>query len=203
MKNIDFEIGQRIRRKREELGITQEELGQRIGFKSRSSLNKIEAGERSLTQSKIKAIADALGVTPSFIMGWTDYGTPVAAQTIPMLGEIACGSPIYTNQEYSVVIPAGSPISCDFCLRAKGDSMINARIQDGDIVFLKSQSIVENGEIAAVVIDDECTLKRVYLQSGRIILMPENPNYEPIIFVGEEMDHVHIIGKAVAFQSAI
>lgn len=198
-RNVDLEVGLRIRRLREERGMTQDELGRMIGFKSRSSINKIEMGERSLTQSKIKAIADALRVSPLYIMGWDK--PLLKPQQVPLLGEIACGVPIYTNQEYTIVFESDVP--CDFCLRAKGDSMIGARIHDGDIVFIRSQTSVENGEIAAVVIDDECTLKRVYVRSDRVTLMPENPSFEPMIFVGEEMDHVHIIGKAVAFQSAI
>lgn len=196
---LDIQIGARIRRLREERDLSQDDLARMIGYKSRSSINKIELGKYSLTQSKIKAIADALRVSPLYIMGWDK--PLLKPQQVPLLGEIACGVPIYTNQEYTIVFESDVP--CDFCLRAKGDSMIGARIHDGDIVFIRSQTSVENGEIAAVVIDDECTLKRVYVRSDRVTLMPENPSFEPMIFVGEEMDHVHIIGKAVAFQSAI
>ena len=85
------------------------------------------------------------------------------------------------------------------------ESMINARIYDGDIVFIRQQSIVNNGEIAAVIIDNEATLKRVYLNraEGKLVLQAENPSYEPLVYVGEELDHIRILGKAVAFQSDV
>ena len=92
-------------------------------------------------------------------------------------------------------------VHADFCLRCNGDSMVGARIKDGDVVFIRQQPEVENGEIAAVIIDDEATLKRVYLSADKIILQPENPRYEPFVFVGEELSQIRIIGKAVAFIS--
>lgn len=168
-------IGNRIRNRREELGLSQDELGKRLGYKSRSSINKIELDQRNLTQSKIKAIADALETTPSYIMGWDepdqkfdeeklkffDNLFPITVKKFPLLGNIACGKPITANEEKELYVEAGAEIEADFCLRAKGDSMIRARIYDGDIVFIRKQSMVDNGEIAAVVIDDEATLKRV------------------------------------------
>ena len=96
-------------------------------------------------------------------------------------------------------------IDADFCLRAKGDSMIGARIMDGDIVFIRNQPMVDNGEIAAVIIDDEATLKRVYYDrdAGKLMLVPENPKYSPLMYVGEELNNIRILGKAVAFQSDV
>lgn len=127
----------------------------------------------------------------------------VEVQHVPLLGEIACGKPIVANETFDVYIQFGAKIKCDFCLKAHGDSMIGARIHDGDIVFVKEQPTVENGEIAAVEIDDEATLKRFYSYQDKIVLQAENPNYEPIVYVGEEIEHVHILGKAVAFQSDV
>ena len=123
----------------------------------------------------------------------------------PLLGEIACGEPIIAEESFECYVEAGTNIKCDFCLRARGDSMINARIYDGDIVFIRQQSIVNNGEIAAVIIDNEATLKRVYLNraEGKLVLQAENPSYEPLVYVGEELDHIRILGKAVAFQSDV
>ena len=122
-----------------------------------------------------------------------------------MLGDIACGEPIYANEDRESYVLAGTDIDADFCLKAKGDSMIGARIYDGDIVFIKKQNIVDNGEIAAVVIDDEATLKRVYYErdKNRLTLQAENPKYRPLTYEGEELDHIHILGKAIAFQSDI
>ena len=83
--------------------------------------------------------------------------------------------------------------------------MVGARIFDGDIVFIRSQSSVDNGEIAAVIINDEATLKRVYYYPNeeKLILNPENPKYAPLLFMGDELNSVKILGKAVAFQSSL
>ena len=212
-------IGNRIRNRREELGLSQDELGKRLGYKSRSSINKIELDQRNLTQSKIKAIADALETTPSYIMGWDepdqkfdeeklkffDNLFPITVKKFPLLGNIACGKPIFADEHFEAYVEAGAYIKADFCLRAKGDSMIGARIQDGDIVFIHKQEMVDDGEIAAVLIDDEATLKRVYYdqENGILQLFAENPQYKTMRFTGEELDHIRILGKAVAFQSDV
>ena len=130
-----------------------------------------------------------------------DLGT----KKVPLLGEIACGQPIYANEERGEYYLVSGDIDTDFCLQAKGDSMINARILDGDIVFCKYQPVVENGEIAAVIIGDEATLKRFYFdkEKQRITLVPENPRYEPLVYIGSDMAGVRVLGKAVAFQSRI
>ena len=122
-----------------------------------------------------------------------------------MIGTTACGKPITANEEKELYVEAGAEIEADFCLRAKGDSMIRARIYDGDIVFIRKQSMVDNGEIAAVVIDDEATLKRVnyYPEKNLLILKAENPDYEDLVYTGEQLDHIIILGKAVAFQSDV
>lgn len=211
-------IGNRIRNRREELGLSQDELGKRLGYKSRSSINKIELDQRNLTQSKIKAIADALETTPAFIMGWNEPSPevrskkmkaveviPITTMRFPLLGEIACGKPIMANEEKELYVEAGANIHADFCLKAKGDSMIGARIYDGDIVFIRKQEMVDNGEIAAVIIDDEATLKRVnyFPEKNLLILKAENSKYEDLVYTREQLDHIIILGKAVAFQSDI
>lgn len=212
-------IGSRIRNRREELGLSQDELGRRLGYKSRSSINKIELDQRNLTQSKIKAIADALETTPAYIMGWDepdqkldeenlkffDNLFPIETKKFPLLGNIACGKPIFADEQFEAYIEAGANIKADFCLRAKGDSMTGARIQDGDIVFIKKQEMVDDGEIAAILIEDEATLKRVYYDRENKILQlfAENPKFKTMRFSGEELNHVRILGKAIAFQSDI
>lgn len=129
----------------------------------------------------------------------------VGIKKVPLLGQIACGQPIYANEEHGEYYAVSEDVDTDFCLQAKGDSMINARILDGDIVFCKYQPTVENGEIAAVIIDDEATLKRFYFdkEKQRITLVPENPRYEPLVYIGSDMASVRVLGKAVAFQSRI
>ena len=193
--------------------MSQDELAKKLGYKSRSSINKIEMDSRNLTQSKIKAIADALETTPSYIMGWdvkenTPDGTypnikPISVKRFPVLGNIACGEPIFAEEEHESYITAAADIHADFCLIAKGDSMINARIYDGDVVFIRSQPTVNNGEIAAVIIGDEATLKRVYIKPGVLQLVAENPAYEPMVFTGDELESVRILGKAVCFMSQL
>lgn len=201
-------IGDRIKKRREELGLTQQELAEKLGYKSKSSINKIELNIQNLTQSKIKAIAIALKTTPSYIMGWNEPPiiegiSAITTQKIPVIGNIACGKPIEAVEEFEAYVEVGADIKCDYCVRAKGDSMINARINDGDVVFIRQQDIVENGEIAAVLIDNEVTLKRFYYypESNKLVLQSENPKYEPFVYVNEELNNVKVLGKAVAFQS--
>ena len=122
---------------------------------------------------------------------------------IPLLGSIACGEPILASQNIDEYIKCPENVQADFCLRCKGDSMIGARIQDGDIVYIRIQPDVENGEIAAVLIGDEATLKRIYKKGDSVILQPENPVYEPLIFVREEINQIRILGKAVCFLSKV
>ena len=109
------------------------------------------------------------------------------------------------DQQYDSFILAEADIDADYCLTASGDSMINARIFDGDIVFVKKQDMVDNGDIAVVIIDDDVTLKRVfyYPETQTLRLQAENPQYKPFVFTGEELEHVHILGKAVFFQSMV
>lgn len=119
---------------------------------------------------------------------------------LPILGEIACGQPIYAEEQHEIYIDVENNYGANFCLKAKGESMLNAGISDGDIVLIKEMKIVNNGEIAAVIIGDDATLKRVYYypDKGKLILTPENPNYEPLVYIGEEINDISILGKAVA-----
>ncbi len=212
-----LEVGKKIKLRREELGMTQEELAEKTGYKDRSSINKIEKGGNNLPQTKIVAFAQALQTTPSYLLGWEDeepqdslsdltqkYDNifPVKLKRFPLLGEIACGEPIYADEDHESYVLADADIHADFCLRASGDSMINAEIYDGDIVFIRKQPIVDNGEIAAVIIEDEATLKRVYYdkEHARLHLVAENPKYTPLVYHGEELNYIRILGKAVALM---
>lgn len=182
------------------------EYGIRMG---KSDISQYVSGKVEPGQDKLTILGLALNVSEAWLMGYDvpmarDSGLmPVEVQRVPLLGDIACGEPIVANQTYDVYVQAGGTVKCDFCLRAHGDSMIGARIHDGDIVFVHEQPTVENGEIAAVIIDDETTLKRFYAYSNKIVLQAENPKYEPIVYVGEETEHVRVLGKAVSFQSEI
>ena len=208
-----LEIFKRIRARREELGISQEELAKRLGYKSRSSINKIEKGENDIPQSKIVAFAQALQTTPECLMGWAQPTAtalpnipnifPLKTKKVPLLGTIAAGTPIYAEENFDGYSESTEDVHADFCLKIKGDSMIGARINDGDIVFIRKQPDVENGEIAAVLIDGEATLKRVYKKNGSLVLQAENPKYAPIVCSAKTCDECIIMGKAVTFQSDV
>lgn len=211
-----MEIGQLINNRRTELGLTLEEVGNAVGV-SKSTVKKWEDGFISnMKRDKIAKLAQVLKLNPvSLITGEaTDEETifdkfdnikPLALKKFPMLGEIACGEPIYADEDKETYVMADSDIKADFCLKAKGESMINARIYDGDLVFIKKMPMVENGDIAAVIIEDEATLKRVYYypDQNKLILNPENSAFDPLVYIGEELNHIHILGKAVFFMSAL
>ena len=189
-------------------------VAEKHGIKLRKNdIHYYLTGDSVPGQDKLSVLGLGLNVSEAWLMGFDvpmERGTVeqfkrVSTQRVPLLGEIACGEPIIAEESFECYVEAGTNIKCDFCLRARGDSMINARIFDGDIVFIRQQSIVNNGEIAAVIIENEATLKRVYLNKaeGKLVLQAENPSYEPLVYVGEELDHIRILGKAVAFQSDV
>jgi len=205
-------IGIQIKQRREELGMTQEELAKKLGYKSKSTINKIEAGINDIVQSKVIAFAEALDTTPAYLMGWSSKEEIMSipniiplptTKKVPLIGKIACGDPITAVENIEDYIDMPDDVHADFALTCQGDSMINARIVDGDIVYIRQQPEVENGEIAAVLIDGEATLKRVYYQKGKIILQPENPAYAPLIFEKDEILDVRILGKAIYFLSKV
>lgn len=130
---------------------------------------------------------------------------PVSRKRLPMLGNVACGEPTFADEQHDTFVDAVSDVGADFCLTAKGDSMINARIFDGDILFVKQQESVDDGEIAVVLIEEETTVKRVYYdkENNVITLMPENPTHKPMRFEGAKLEQIRILGKVVAGQYVI
>lgn len=120
---------------------------------------------------------------------------------VPLVGTIACGEPILAVENIECEVEMPENINADFALRCKGDSMIDAHIYDGDIVYIRQQPIVDNGEIAAVLIDDEATLKRFYRNGDTATLMPCNPKCIPFVYTGEQLNDLRILGKAVGFTS--
>lgn len=208
-------FSERLRQLRTARDLSQMEFSKQIGI-SKSSVNMYERGEREPGLETLEAIADYFNVDMDYLLGKTDIvnkslwpSLPAniipmpEMRKIPLIGSIACGAPILAEENIEEYIQVPKHIKADFGLTCKGDSMINARIYDNDIVYIRQQEQVENGEIAAVLIDGEATLKRVKLLPDRIILQPENPLYDPLVFRGEEMNTVHILGKAVAFTSAV
>ena len=208
-------FGARLRQLRTARGLSQMDFSKQIGI-SKSSVNMYERGEREPGLETLENIADYFNVDMDYLLGKTDTvnrvwdaGLPTniipmpEMRKIPLIGSIACGEPILAEEHIEEYINVPRHIHADFALTCKGDSMINARIFDGDMVYIRQQDTVENGEIAAVLIDGEATLKRVQLFEDHISLEPENPQYRPFVYWGEEMNTVRILGKAVAFTSAI
>ena len=204
-------IGYRIRCARERIDMTQEQLGRLCGTTKQTIFKYENDIVTNIPMDRIESIASALNVSPIYLMGWSDNLfsaapniSPVPTMNkVPLIGAIACGAPILADEHVDDYVDIPAHISADFALTCKGDSMINARIFDGDIVYIRQQDTVDNGQIAAVLIDGEATLKRVKLFDDHISLEPENPQYRPLVYWGEEMNAVRILGKAVAFTSAI
>ena len=205
------DFAERIQEVIEDTGATVTELSIKTGIGA-STISRYISGKFEPKQDRLNKIADALDVNPAWLMGEDvpkkkiDYYynniLPLVTKKVPMLGEIACGEPIFADEEKGVYYET-NVIHADFCLRCKGDSMINARIYDGDIVFIKQQDAVDNGEIAAIIIDNEATLKRVYYYSEEnlLILKAENTKYADLIYKKSDLESIRILGKAIAFQA--
>lgn len=202
--------GQRLHALRKGRGLTLEQVGKACGV-SKTTVRKWEADYiESMRANKLQALADILHTTIDYILDGEDQ-TPVYSNVepmpqftrVPILGGIACGEPIMADQNLEGFAFVDGRVHADFALRCEGDSMINAHIFNGDLVFIKAQPEVNNGEIAAVGIGDEATLKRVYVYNNRIELRPENPLFPVLNYDGPEMAEVHILGKAVAFLGVV
>ena len=205
-----LDVYRRIKDLRLAAGLSQGELAKRTGYNDRSSIAKIEAGKVDLTQAKIVAFANALNTTPAYLMGWegqersaptipVGFEPPPKTTRRPLIGDIACGEPITAEQNIQDYVDVPDGIACDFCLRCHGDSMIDVGIRDNDIVYIRSQPKVEDGEIAAVRIGDEATLKRVYYDGNTITLVPANSAYRPKSYSGTELDNIQIEGLATGY----
>lgn len=203
----------RIREFRKQKKMTMKQLGEQIGM-AESTISLYENGKREPDTTTLIKIADCLNVSVDDLLGRTSdvsdiFQYPnireIHLKKFPVIGKIACGKPVFADEDKESYIMADMDISADFCLVASGDSMINARINDGDIVFIREASMVNNGDIAAVIIDDEATLKRVYYypEQDKLVLNAENAKYPPFVYVGEELNYIRILGKAVYFMSAL
>lgn len=215
-------IGENIKRLRIMHGLSQKELAQIAGV-SDKAVSTWENGTKEPRMGAVQKIADhfflkksnliednglEINITPVQSPAPTSDDLPanvfpIQTKKVPLLGTIAAGVPIYADENFDGYRECTEDIDADFCLKIQGDSMIGARINDGDIVFIKKQPDVDNGEIAAVLIEDEATLKRVYKEKDSLILQAENPKYAPIVYTAESYVECRIMGKAIAFQSDI
>lgn len=204
-------FGAKLKEYRTIHGISQEDLAKRLNT-TKQVISRYENEQRSPKLSIAVEYSEKLGI-PLDILVDDKKGLDISSipginplpkmVKKPRLGTIACGEPILAVENIEDYDDVPNDIKCDFTLICKGDSMINARINDGDIVYIRKQEQVDNGEIAAVLIDNEATLKRVYVYSNKVVLQPENPKYEPFVYVGEEMNEIRIIGKTVGFTSKL
>ena len=206
---------ERMKQVMSEKEITQAELAKRTGIRA-SSISDYLNNRYEPKQDKIYLIAEALNVNPGWLSGRENPPkteeldissikniVTIHKKKIPVIGTIAAGRPIYADEHIETYVPCDEDIDAQFGLIIRGDSMIGAEIYDGDIVFIKEQPVVENGQIAAVRIDDEATLKRFYKTPDGCMLVSENPKYPPMFFNADNCTEVHIIGLAVAKYSLI
>lgn len=210
------EIGKRIKQARELRGLTQEQLGNSLGM-NKSTIQRYETGQISKIKLPVlESIAKALRVNPNWLALKSDILEEIQVvesinnilplpknKKVPLVGTIACGVPVTAIENIDEYIDMPENIHADFCLKCKGDSMINARIFDGDIVYIHQQPDVENGEIAAVLVDNEATLKRVFKRKDSLELRAENPTFSALYYEGSELENIRILGKAVAFLSSV
>ena len=188
------ELSTRLRLRREELGLSQEQLAQRKGYRSKSSITKLEE------------LADALETPPAYLLG-LDMPCPPPPGfeplpkmvRVPLVGSIACGTPILAEQNIESYIGVPAAWNADFALTCHGDSM-SPTICDGDIVCIRCQPEVEQGEIAAVRIGEEATLKHFHRQGDTVMLLADNAAVcPPMVYTGPQLNEIRIEGKAVGF----
>lgn len=199
-----------LKGRRLELELTLEDVAKRVGV-SPATISRWESGDiANMRRDRIAALAKALQISPAVIMGW-DVDTPIPPgahrpqfKKVPMLGYAAAGQPLENLNQDTPYYDVDDKYDVDFCITVRGDSMINAGINDGDIVFIKSMPEVPNGKIACVEIDNEkVCLKRFYKSADGIMLVSENPKYPPIQLNRFNCQSVKILGLAVLRQSEI
>lgn len=199
-----------LSQRRRELGLTQKEVADAVGV-AEATVSRWESGEiANMRRDRIAALAKVLNCSADFIMNGEENETTSAPtslvppgfqpmpemSSVPRVGRIACGTPILAEENIEALDSVPAKWRADFTLLCEGDSM-EPKIKDGDLVAIRTQESVENGEVAAVRIDCEATLKRVFLFPDHIELRAENPSFPTIIRIGEAMNEVHIEGKAV------
>lgn len=193
---------------RKQKGLYQKDVATFLGV-DRTTYVKYENGVSEPDNDTLVKLAELFNVSVDYLLGretndiYASIGAmPVKKIKLPVLGNVACGEPIYANEELEGYVYIDEDIGADFCLRAQGDSMVNARIFDGDILYIKKQDMVDDGEIAVVLIEDEATVKRVYYdrENNTITLMPENPTYKMMRYSGAQLNQIRILGKVLCGQ---
>ena len=203
-------LNTRIREMRQQRRMTLAQVAQQLGVREATVQRYESGGIKNIKDSTVEALAALFGCTPEYLYGRESALPDVpgvlplpACRRVPLLGSIACGKPLLAVENLEGEVEMPENIHADFALRCRGDSMIGARIMDGDIVYIRSQPDVDDGDIAAVLIEDEATLKRVYKIPGRVQLRPENPAYPVMEYQGQQLESIRILGKAVGFLSRV
>ena len=207
-----MELQDVIRIRRKELGLSLEQIAQSCGV-GKSIVAKWERGDvKNIRRDNLAALADVLHVSPLVLMEREEFiPNPITdipgiiplepMDRIPLLGAIACGDPILAQENIEDYIDLPRTIKADFALTCEGDSMIDAGIKDGDVVYIRSQPEVQNGQIAAVLVDGEsATLKRFFFNDGVVTLMAANQSYSPIVKAGSDVEQVRVLGLAVGLS---
>lgn len=208
-------FGSILKNLRTSRGITQGELAAMLDV-SRSTVGMYETGGREPDFETMEAIADIFNVDMDYLMGRTQVErkhpiTPPAQKIppgfsplpemvqVPLIGTIACGTPITAEQNVKSYIGVPAAWRADFALECHGDSM-SPTICDGDVVCIRSQPEVEQGQIAAVRIGEEATLKHCYYQNGVVQLIADNPAVcPPMLYTGQQLEEIKVEGLAVGF----
>ncbi len=202
-----MKLHERIKERRLAMSMTLLDVANALGVKE-ATVQRYESGEiKNPKHDTILQLAKIFHCSPSYLMGWEETVLPetvmqISKKKLPLLGEIAAGEPIFADEEVEYYSP-GEDTGADFCLRVHGDSMTGAGIKDGDIVFIRSQETVDDGEIAAVLVEDEATLKRVYLSPDAVTLVSENPKYKPMVYTKSQCKNIRILGKAVSYTTRL
>lgn len=205
-----MDIGEKINQLRIKKGLTLEQIGDAVGV-NKATVMKWESGMiKNMRRDKIAKLAEVLGTSPAYLMGWESAEgvsgiMPIRKKAFPLLGKIACGEPTFAEEQHEAWIEATDDIDADFCVRASGDSMNGAHIEDGDVVFIKQAPVVDSGKIAAVCIGDEITLKFCDYRpaDGMLILTPANPAFRTQVYSGEQLNQIRILGRAVCLQKKL
>ena len=200
-------INERIKNIRLQKNMSQQELAERVGYKTASAINKIELGLRDVKQSKIADYAKALNVTVTELMGWETSEPTTTTGLIKLYDGIPAGAPAFLDDQVIDYIPTLLPNPNDYAgIKVHGDSMIGRSIIDGCTVIIKKQDCADNGQIVACrVNNDEVTLKIFSQQGNTVVLSPANPNYSPIIVPVSEFENgsAQILGVAVKIETDI
>lgn len=202
--------GERMKQRRKEIGFSAEKVAERLGV-SPATIYRYEKGDiEKVPVDSLSELAKILQTTPAYLMGWEEQPAPQKPippgfrplpemVQVPLIGTIACGTPITAEQNVKSYIGIPAAWHADFALECHGDSMAPT-ICDGDVVCIRSQPEVEQGQIAAVRIGEEATLKHFYSQGDVVSLIADNPAVcPPMVFAGQELEEMAIEGLAVGY----